>query len=432
MPPSSLNEWLAWQERLHPADMVLGLERVRQVFDALAPGPAPFKVVTVAGTNGKGSSVAMLESVMNAAGYRTGAYYSPHLVRYNERIRLGGQEAGDEALCRAFARVEAARGETPLTYFEFGTLAALQLFYEAVPDIVLLEVGLGGRLDAVNVLDSDVALLTAIDIDHSQWLGGDRERIGREKAGILRPGRPAVCSDPQPPRSVIDHAAGIQAPLACLGRDFGFEPGAEQWTWWGPQRRYAALPMPALGGAVQLQNAAGVLAVLEILAEDLPVSPAGLRQGLRAVRLPGRLQVLAGPPPCILDVAHNPHAARVLARALERMPCRGRTHAVFAMLEDKDITGVIQAMAGSVNEWHVADLHVARGATAAILAACLDRAGHPGAVHRHADPQSAYRRACALCGPHDRIVVFGSFHTVGAVLSLENGAPMTNTTTRQV
>lgn len=432
MTPATLNQWLAWQERLHGAEIDLGLERVARVLDAMNLGRAPFKVITVTGTNGKGSSVAMLESILLAAGYRTGAYYSPHLIRYNERVKVDGREASDEDLCRAFEAVEAARGDIPLTYFEFGTLAALRVFFAAGVDVVVLEVGLGGRLDAVNVIDGDVALITGIDLDHREWLGDDRERIGHEKAGIMRAGRPAVCSDPAPPDSVLAHAAGLAAPLACIGRDYGYTVQGGAWSWWGPARRRTALPWPGLRGGVQLQNAAGVLMVLDSLGAVLPVTQGQIREGLLSVSLAGRLQVLPGTPPCILDVAHNPHAAAVLANALAAMPCHGRTHAVFAMLKDKDIAGVARAMSGAVDVWHAASLTGARGVASEQLAAHLRASGVDGRVHEHADPHTAYAAARHDCAAGDRIVVFGSFYTVGAVLALENPPAMTNTRTAQV
>jgi len=429
---SSLNEWLAWQERLHSAEIDLGLERVVRVLDAMGLGETPFKVITVAGTNGKGSSAAMLESILLAAGYRTGAYFSPHLIRYNERVRVGGMEVSDEVLCRAFDDVETARGRTPLTYFEFGTLAALRIFFAAGLDAVVLEVGLGGRLDAVNVMDCDVALIAGIGLDHREWLGDDRECVGYEKAGIMRHGRPAVCSDPAPPRSLLSHAADLGVPLACLGRDYGYAAQGNTWSWWCAARRRTALPWPALRGDIQLQNAAGVMMVLECLSADLPVTQGQIRDGLLSVSLGGRFQVLAGTPTRILDVAHNPHAGAVLAKALASMPCHGQTHAVFAMLKDKDIAGVAREMSCVVDVWHAASLTVGRGAGSGDLADCLQACGADTLVHEYPDPQTAYTAARHACGTGDRIVVFGSFYTVAAVLALENQPPMANTSAVQV
>jgi dihydrofolate synthase / folylpolyglutamate synthase len=336
-------------------------------------------------------------------------------------VRVDGREAGDSVLCEAFERVEAARGTTPLTYFEFGTLAALQIFYDATPHIAVLEVGLGGRLDAVNVVDCDVALLTGIGIDHCQWLGHDRESIGYEKAGIMRAGRQAVCSDPHPPHSVITHARALGASLARLGEDYGYSADGAAWSWWYGDRRRTALPLPALHGTIQLQNAAGVLAVVHHLQEALPVAQGEIREGLAGVRLPGRFQVIPGSPERIMDVAHNPHAAAVLAAALRHMPCRGRTHAVFAMLEDKDVEGVVHAMAGVVDAWLTASLSNARGASSQQLAAALAAAGNDKPVFEYRHPAAAYINALQTARPEDRILVFGSFYTVAAVLQLENG-----------
>jgi dihydrofolate synthase/folylpolyglutamate synthase len=428
----TLDQWLAWQERLHPVRIEMGLERVARVLGGMTLGPPPCKVITVAGTNGKGSSVAMLESILLAAGYRVGAYYSPHLLRYNERIRVDGREVSDATLCRAFAAVEQARGEMPLTYFEFGTLAALEIFFTAGLDAVVLEVGLGGRLDAVNAVDCDVALITGIGLDHCQWLGNDRETVAYEKAGIMRRGRPAVCSDPAPPRSLLNHADGLDVPLTCIGRDFGYTAHGNAWSWWGGGRRRTALPWPALRGEIQLQNAAGALMVLEALAAALPVPQAAVRAGLLSLNLAGRFQVLPGMPMRILDVAHNPHAAAVLAAALRRQPCRGVTHGVFGMLEDKDIAGVVRAMENVVNVWHTATLAVERGAIARHLAECVTAVAAGSAVYEHTDPQAAYAAAGRAVGEEDRIIVFGSFYTVAAVLALENQPAATNTSAVQV
>ena len=413
---SSLEQWLEWQESLHPSAIDLGLERPGRVLKALGLESPTHTVITVAGTNGKGSSVAMLESILLAAGYRVGCYTSPHLLHYNERIRLNGEPVADSSICEAFERIDRARGETSLTYFEFGTLAAFDLFARAGLDVALLEVGLGGRLDAVNLLDADVALVTAIDIDHAAWLGEDREAIGREKAGIFRRGRPAVCSDPQPPASLLAHAAELGCELSLPGRDFAYrQEEGDSWSWSGP-RRYSALPLPALRGRFQLQNAAGVLMVLSLLAERLPVSPQHLRQGLLAVALPGRFQRLPGEPALIVDVAHNPQSAAALAENLRQMPVAGETRAVVAMLADKDLARVVRELVPVVDHWYVAGLEVWRGCDAASLAAVVaaESAAAP-AVHEQL-PQ-ALAQAQQEAGPGDRIVVFGSFHTVAAALA---------------
>lgn len=412
----TLDAWLAWQETLHPAAIDLGLERPGKVLKALGLESPQHTLITVAGTNGKGSSVAMLEAILLAAGYRVGCYTSPHLQRYNERIRIQGEEVSDEALCQSFARIDEARGETSLTYFEFGTLAAFDLFARAGLDVAILEVGLGGRLDAVNLLDADVALITAIDIDHAAWLGNDREAIAREKAGILRRGHPAVCSDAQPPASLLAHAAELGSPLYLCGRDYRYREAGDNWSWSGVTRQRDALPLPALRGGFQLQNAAGVLMVLELLQERLPVASQHLRQGLLSVRLAGRFQVLPGEVPVILDVAHNPQSAAALAANLAQMPVTGRTRAVVAMLEDKDLARVIEALVPVVDHWYVAGLDVYRGAPARHLAGVVERVCHcrPAVFGQVC---AALSRAREEAMPGDRIVIFGSFHTVAEAVA---------------
>lgn len=414
----TLDAWLAWQESLHPATIDLTLERVAEVWrNRGATPPAPV-VITVAGTNGKGSCVAFLESILRCAGYRVGAYTSPHLLRYNERVRVDGIEASDAQLCAAFQRVDEARGEVTLTYFEFGTLAALDIFSQVALDAVVLEVGLGGRLDAVNIVDPDVALVTSIGIDHTQWLGPDREHIGREKAGVFRANRPAVCGDPDPPASLVDVASQLNVPLYTLGREFTVEADQAAWTWRGPHGAVrAGLSYPQLRGACQLQNAAGAVMVLALLKARLPISQSALRQGLAQASLPGRFQVLPIQPTTILDVAHNPDAAATLAASLRKHPCTGRTLAVFAMLADKDMVSVVRALDGVIDEWHGAPLTVPRGASALEVAAALDTAQPRGWVHIHSGVLDAFRDARARARPNDRIVVFGSFYTVSTLLA---------------
>jgi dihydrofolate synthase/folylpolyglutamate synthase len=402
----SLQEWLAFIERQHPASIALGLERVAEVFTRLEVGIA-CPVITVGGTNGKGSTCAMLESMLRAAGYRTALYTSPHLVRYNERVRIAGVEAGDAELADAFAAVEASRSGTPLTYFEFGTLAALWLFSRAKVDAAILEVGLGGRLDAVNILDADCAVLTSVAIDHVDYLGADREAIGREKAGIFRRGRPAVVADPRPPQSVL------QAPgqLLLLNRDFGYTEQERQWTYWGPGGRRGGLDYPALRGKVQLRNAAAALCALETLRDRLPLAMQEARRGLAEVSLPGRFQVLPGRPQIILDVAHNVEAARTLADNLAASAFAPETIAVCGMLRDKDIAGVLREMAPRITRWHLASLPGARGTTAEILESNLG-----GGKSRKFDSVSAaFAAALGSAGENDKIVVFGSFLTVSEV-----------------
>ncbi len=410
----TLAEWLAFIERQHPASIALGLERVAEVRRRLALALS-CPVITVGGTNGKGSTCAMLEAILRAAGYRTGLYTSPHLVRYSERVRIDAREASEPALCEAFAAVDEARGDVPLTYFEFGTLAALWLFVRERPDAVVLEVGLGGRLDAVNVIDADCAVLTAIDIDHSEYLGATREAIGGEKAGILRAGRPAVVADADPPQSVLRAARETGARLLRLGEAFGFEVQGAQWRYWGPDGRSASLAHPALRGAVQLANAAAALCALQSLHGRLPVSMQDIRKGLARVELPGRFQVLPGRPSVVLDVAHNPQAARTLAANLGAAGYAPETIAVLGMLADKDIEGVVRAVAPRVTRWQLASLPGPRGAHAEQLEGALRRCGVRSRLRCHPDPRAAFRAALEEAGDDDRIVVFGSFLTVGEV-----------------
>jgi dihydrofolate synthase / folylpolyglutamate synthase len=414
--PTSLAGWLEHIERLHPQAIALGLDRVQAVRSTLGLEPA-FPIVTVGGTNGKGSVCAMLESVLHCAGYRVGCYTSPHLLRYNERVRIARAEAADGDLSRAFAAVEAARGNTQLTYFEFGTLAAVWLFAAHRVEIAVLEVGLGGRLDAVNAFDADCAVVCTVDIDHVDFLGGDREAIGREKAGIFRVGRPAVCADPAPPASLVRHAADIGARLLAIGRDFGATPQGKQWQYWGPAGKRSALPFPSLRGSGQLANAAAAITALECLRERAPVAVNDVRAGLLRAENPGRFQVLPGRPVVILDVAHNPQAARALAASVAAMGGGGRTLAVFAMLKDKDIGGVIAAVKPHVAHWYFSGLSGARGASVAQVAQALEAASVSAATACD-DVAAAYTQACDIAAENDRIVVFGSFFTVAAVMRL--------------
>jgi dihydrofolate synthase/folylpolyglutamate synthase len=413
-PPKTLQQWLEYIERLHPKTIALGLDRVQKVRQALGLQPG-FPVITVGGTNGKGSVCAMLEAMLHCAGYRVGCYTSPHLLRYNERVRIARAEAADADLVRAFTAVESARGEIPLTYFEMGTLAAMWLFAESRVEAAVLEVGLGGRLDAVNVFDADCAVVTAVDIDHVDFLGKDREAIGFEKAGIFRGGGPAVCADPAPPASLLRHAEAIGAQLLRIGVDFGVTVQDRQWQYWGPRGKRNALPHPALRGVSQLGNAAAAITALECLRERLPVTMNDIRAGLLQADLPGRFQVLPGRPAVILDVAHNPQAARALAASLKSMGGAGRTFAVFAMLQDKDITGVVAALKSSVAHWFVAALGGPRGADMAELEQALAAAG-VDAVTSCGDVAAAYAQACDMATENDRIAVFGSFYTVAAVM----------------
>jgi dihydrofolate synthase/folylpolyglutamate synthase len=413
--PSNLADWLTYLESLHPKTIALGLERVAQVKQQLNLDP-DFPIITVGGTNGKGSVCAMLESILHAAGYRVGCYTSPHLLHYNERVRIGKQQASDAELCASFAQIEQARGDTPLTYFEFGTLAAMQCFIEHKVEVAILEVGLGGRLDAVNVFDSDCAVVVSVDIDHTDYLGETREEIAFEKAGIFRSGRVAICADSDVPQAVRSHAQQIGANLWCIGSEFGFTAHQGQWDFRGKTGARNALPYPALRGAFQLHNASAALAALDALKDELPVSMEAVRRGLVEVQLAGRFQVVPGRPQLILDVAHNPHAARVLALNLAALPPCPRTFAVFAMLGDKDIAGVAAALDPFVDTWLAAGIDAPRGATAAGLAQVLQNTGVRGAVMTFDNIAAALRYACNAAGENDRIAAFGSFHTVAQAM----------------
>jgi dihydrofolate synthase/folylpolyglutamate synthase len=408
----SLEHWLAFIEKQHPKTIALGLERVGEVLARLEI-ELRCPVITVTGTNGKGSTCAMLESILHAGGYRTALYTSPHLLRYNERVRIGGEEADDAALCEAFAAVEAARKDTPLTYFEYGTLAALWLFARDDVEAAVLEVGLGGRLDAVNAVDADCAVLTSIGIDHVDYLGGTRESIGREKAGIFRAGRPAVIAEPDPPASVLA-AAGEKL---LFQKHFGYSAEASQWSYWGPAAKRSGLAYPALRGAVQLRNAAAALCALDTLRDRLPLAMQEIRRGLAEVELRGRFQVLPGRPQIVLDVAHNVEAARTLAQNLAASGFAPQTIAVCGMLRDKDLGGVLREMAPYVTRWHLASLNGPRAASAGELAVHLKDAAE---IHQYASPAQAFAAAKEIARENDKIVVFGSFLTVGETIAWLN------------
>ncbi|MBU9182399.1 bifunctional tetrahydrofolate synthase/dihydrofolate synthase [Burkholderia multivorans] len=424
----TLDAWLSHLERAHPVGIDMGLTRIGQVKAALKLEFA-CPVITVGGTNGKGSTCAFLETILVRAGYKVGCHTSPHLLEFNERARVNGEVVSDAELLPHFEAVEAARTSLPepvsLTYFEFTTLAILHLFASRGLDAVILEVGLGGRLDAVNIIDTDCAIVTSIDIDHTEYLGDTREKIAFEKAGIFRPGKPAICGDPAAPQTLVDHAAAIGADLWLVGRDFRYEaqPGAErqQWSYIGRDKRYPALAYPALRGANQLINASAALAALEALRPQLPVSAQDIRLGLANVELPGRFQVLPGKPAIVLDVAHNPHAAAVLEQNLGNMGFFPYTYAVFGAMHDKDIDGVLRHLKGEIDHWCVTDLPLPRAASAEQLEAALRNAGvqdgPDSSVKRYASPADAFSDALKRASENDRIVVFGSFHTVAGVMA---------------
>ncbi len=425
----TLDQWLSRLEAMHPKAIDLGLERVATVGQRLGLH-FDCPVITVGGTNGKGSTCAMLESILLQGGYRVGLYTSPHILKFNERARINGHSATDAQLCAAFAQVEAVRGEVSLTYFEFTTLAILKLFANAGLDAVVLEVGLGGRLDAVNIIDADVAIVTSVDLDHMEFLGDTREKIGFEKAGIFRRGHAAICGDPSPPQSLIDHANAIGADLWLFGRDFNYSGDRQQWNYGGRTMRRNSLAYPSLRGANQLLNASAALAALEALRERLPLGAQEVRSGLVLVELPARFQVLPGRPSVILDVAHNPHAAATLAQNLDNMGFHPYTFAVFGAMADKDIAGILAQLGDRIDHWYVCDLPLPRAASAETLAAAVraagfrenDQVGAERSVRCFPSPAEAYAAARNHAGENDRIAVFGSFLTVAGVMSARQSA----------
>ena len=426
----TLPDWLQYIERIHPRSIDMGLDRIRVVAQALKLGRPGKAVITVGGTNGKGSTVAFIESIARAAGWKVGAYTSPHLLAYNERVRIDGADASDDALIEAFDAIEAARGETQLTYFEYGTLAALWLFERAKLDLAILEVGLGGRLDATNIVDADIAVITTVDLDHQDYLGDDREQIGAEKVGIARAWKPLVLGDDDPPSSVLGHAYRIGAPTWRIANDFFFKPLPSsidadgnalpaRWQWREIGKRME-LPAPQLAAAVQLRNAAVAVAALRSLKKrPKPLPPNAYAEGIANARIGGRLQRFERDGvEIVVDVGHNPQAARALADWLRAAPAAGRVIAVYAALSDKDAAGVIEAMAPVVDQWHLAGLADAgpRGGDVEALAARLSgTAAADGA--RHATVAQALDAARAQARPGDRVLVFGSFHTAADALT---------------
>ena len=458
--PITLADWLTYLESLHPKTIALGLERVAQVKKRLNLQP-DFPIIVVGGTNGKGSVCAMLESMLHAAGYRVGCYTSPHLLHYNERVRIAKQQAGDAELCASFEMIEQARkpqnldsgsltpsptlmeqlairlgGQTTptkslviprgeggqsseilLTYFEFGTLAAMQCFIAHKVDVAILEVGLGGRLDAVNVFENDCAVIASVDIDHTDYLGDTREAIAYEKAGIMRSGKIAICADADVPQAIRAQAQLVGAELWCIANEFGFNPHQGQWDYFSKVGSRNALPYPALRGAYQLHNASAALAALDALKDRLPVSMGAVRRGLAEVNLAGRFQFVPGKPALILDVAHNPHAARSLAQNLAGLPPCPHTWAVFAMLKDKDMAGVVAALDPHIDTWLVAGIDTPRGASSAELELVLQQSMVRGEIKPCKNIADALRFACEAAGENDRIIAFGSFYTVAEVMA---------------
>jgi dihydrofolate synthase/folylpolyglutamate synthase len=415
--PTTLAAWLTHLESLHPKTIALGLERVVQVKQRLGLSPS-FPIVTVGGTNGKGSVCAMLESILHAAGYRVGCYTSPHLLRYNERVRINMHQASDAELCSSFEEIERVRADTSLTYFEFGTLAAVQSFVRHGVEIAILEVGLGGRLDAVNAFDGSCAIVSSVGIDHTQYLGETREQIAFEKAGIFRSGRVSICADPDVPVAMRDHAKAIRSELWCIGDEFGFtERHQGQWDYYSKLGSRHALPYPALRGLFQLNNASAALAALDVLNREVPVSMQAVRRGLVEVQLAGRFQVVPGKPMLILDVAHNPHAARSLAQNLASLPRCGHTWAIFGILDDKDVAGVVEAVDEYIDSWVVSELATPRSAGLDKVMRVLSRCKVRGDIMGVDGVPAALHYAYDVAGENDRIIAFGSFHTVAEVMT---------------
>ncbi|CAA9892758.1 bifunctional folylpolyglutamate synthase and dihydrofolate synthase [Candidatus Methylobacter favarea] len=413
----SLQGWLNWQESLHPLVIDLGLERAATVFAELNPDCLKPPTITVGGTNGKGSCIAYLETIYKAQGYHVGAYTSPNILKYNERIKIDGKPVSDELICAAFARIEAVRNNMSLSYFEFGTLAALDIFCRAGLDVQLLEVGLGGRLDAVNIIDPDVAVIASIGIDHVDWLGETREAIGREKAGIFRPATPAIVGDPEPPESVRQSAIDKHALLYCIGRDFGYEKQSSGWSWFGNGRQINHLPEPGLKGEHQYRNASSVILAVTQLAETLPVSDASIRQGIENVHLAGRFQLIEGKIPVLLDVGHNPQAVETLVEYLSETFPDKRVHAIFSMMRDKDIAGVIEIMHPVVYDWFFAPLANPRAATASFMREIFLQSSADNVSFGFANFSEAFDAAKKQSQEGDLLLVFGSFFLVSDCLA---------------
>lgn len=413
----TLQQWLSWQEKLHLSEIDLGLERIYKVaknLDLLSP---PFPIITVAGTNGKGSSVAMLDAILTVEGYKTGSYTSPHLVNYNERIKLSNLNASDELIIKAFEKIDNARAGISLTYFEFSTLAAMLIFTQEKVDVAILEVGLGGRLDAANLWDASLALITSIDIDHVDWLGDNREIIAIEKSGIMRKNTPVICGDPNPPKTISTEAQRIGARLSQLNKDFSFSREQEkQWSWTNNDIRYT-LPYPSLKGDFQLNNAATVIAGLTALTSTVEVSKKAIEEGLINVTAQGRLQVISASPEWLIDVAHNPHAAEQLAKFLKQNPISGKTYAIFSMLQDKDINRVLSFMDKHIDEWHIIGLKGSRALTINELKQQITRHNPQGDIMQHSNVFDACQSLNNITNSKDRVVAFGSFLVVSDVIT---------------
>lgn len=418
MSQKTLAEWLAYFESVHPSTIDMGLGRVEAVRASLNLVPT-CPVITVSGTNGKGSVCAFLSKIYASAGFKVGTLTSPHLLRFNERIALNAEPVSDEEIVISLERIEAARGDTSLTYFEMNALAAVDVFDRHKVDVMVLEVGLGGRLDAVNVFDADCAVVTSVDLDHQAYLGDTIEAVAFEKAGIFRAGKPAVCGQNPVPESLAKHAATLNVPLSVYQQDFGYTKMGQQWRFTMGKRNRHALPLPALRGEYQLANASCALAALELMHPQLPIDIGAIKRGLVEVTNPGRFQVLPGRPTVVLDVGHNPHAARALVSSLQLLPFAEKRIAVFAMLSDKDIDSVIELCKGEFDEWYVASLsEEPRGASADLLVQKLHEHG-VNEIKTFANVADAYQAALSNVSENDRITVFGSFFTVAKVLSIK-------------
>ena len=414
----TLPEWLDWQEKLHLSSIDLGLDRIRVVAERLNLLKLPFPVITVAGTNGKGSTVAFLHAILSAQSYKTGSYTTPHIVDYNERIAVAGESLADEVICRAFEAIDDARGDISLTYFEFGTLAAVWCFVEQHVDVGILEVGLGGRLDAVNLWGADLALITTIAIDHVDWLGDDRETIGREKAGIMRAGKPVVCGEPSPPAVISIVAEELGAQLLQYTQDYSYQIEADCWQWEGLGLSYKNLPLPSLQGDYQVQNAAMVIAGLSRL--NFNINEISIHKGLQSAYVAGRLQKLQNSPEILLDVAHNAQAAGQLAKYLQKSKIKGKTRAIFSILCDKDVESVVLSMRSVIDEWHLVSLDDSRAIPVEQLKSQLKQL-NVEVVMTYRDFVSILNYVKSQSSPNDRVVIFGSFLVVSGVISVSSG-----------